>query len=257
MGIKEEVSSHYLEQTKALAPQDYPSARRALVIGASHGNIGAKIVEELRQGPEGFSAYGADEFECQVLDPDAVYRTIDRTKPDTLVLAQAVNELNWIEDQVSIAMQVNTILTGSITATQMFVNYTLHRPFLKTIIFIGSMAYKNVLNGSAPYCAAKAGLAHFARCAGWELTPKGYRVFCVHPSNVEGTPMTEATIQGLMDYRELSRDDAETYWGSVNLMPKWLQAIDVAAVVRYLAISKGTGLDFLTGTNIELSGGQR
>jgi ketoreductase len=116
------------------------------------------------------------------------------------------------------------------------------------------MAYKAVLNGSSPYCAAKAGLAHFARCLAWELAPKAFDVFCVHPSNTKGTPMTEETIKGLMRYRGLDRKEAEAYWGAVLPKWQWLLPENIADLVSFLVSGKA---EYLSGANLDMAGGQR
>jgi NAD(P)-dependent dehydrogenase (short-subunit alcohol dehydrogenase family) len=127
---------------------------------------------------------------------------------------------------------------------------------LKHIVYIGSMAYTKVLNASAPYCAAKAGLAHFSRCMAWELGPKGYRVFTVHPGNVVNTPMTEETIDGIARYREMEHDeDAEAYWASDEPSMGFLHRNDVAVWVEKLVCEPN--LAHASGSQIELAGGMR
>lgn len=260
MRNKDQVSSGYLNDIKFAyrsAANVKPSNRKALVIGAAPDNIGDAIADHLRR-TYGFTTSTPSEKELDVRDPseqlDAWMRA---AQPDVLVLSQGVTDLDWFEDQSEEKQMeiINVNLLGSIRVAQSFVRMTLLDSWHKHIVFIGSMAYDRVLNGSAVYCASKAGLAHFARCLGWELTPKGYTVNIVHPSNVEGTPMTEATIQGLMEYRSLDREEAEEYWGAVNLKQRWLAAEDIANVVGLLVSSNS--MSWTSGTNIELTGGQR
>jgi len=177
---------------------------------------------------------------------------------DTLILCHGITHLAWFEDQLieDITNQVEVNLTGTMLAIKAFVDRTYSfRHVRKQIVVVGSMAYRNVLNASAPYCASKAGVAHLIRCLGWELTPKGYYIWGVHPSNVEGTPMAEDTIQGIMAYRNLTYEEAEAYWGAVNLMPRWLEASDVADTIVRLVASPSAC--WQSGTNIELTAGQR
>ena len=112
-----------------------------------------------------------------------------------------------------------------------------------------------MLNGSAPYCAAKAGIGHLVECLGYELTPKGYDVFGIHPSNVANTPMTEATVQGLIDYRGLSREQAWEYWGSGKLTRQWLAKQDISSLI--VNMMKSESSIYQSGSNIELKAGQR
>lgn len=258
--VKAELSSSYLQVQKSLREGfTFPENRRALVIGTTDGpNIATYIAKSLLEA--GFEVWAPDRSILDALMPYELCAWLRQHGPfDTLVLANAQTHLDWFENQTydHIAKVLDNTLVGSVLAANVFVKETIDLMFLKNIVFVGSMAYRKVLNGSSVYCAAKAGLAHFAECLGYELTPKGYRVFCVHPSNVEDTPMTEETIKGLMRYRNLSREEAEEYWGAENLMPEWLQAQHIGEVVRLLVDGEHEGLQWLTGTNIELTGGQR
>lgn len=231
--------------------------RRALVVGSDREhNIGAMIADSLVIANEFFEVHEVDKEQVNVSLPSDL-EVLDFGRYDTLVLANGATKLRWLEDfsPLETASIIEDTLVGSIFATQEFVRKTIEKPYLKNIVFIGSMAHRAVLNASSPYCAAKAGLAHFARCAGWELTPKGYRVFTVHPSNTEGTPMTEETIRGIEEYRGVDRRTAENYWGAINLMPRWLCPEDIGEVVRWLVTEDAA--QFLSGSDIELKAGLR
>jgi NAD(P)-dependent dehydrogenase (short-subunit alcohol dehydrogenase family) len=259
LSTKSIISEDYLDTTKRLHRDKQPrdGARTALVIGVNKGqwNIGAGIASALRSAH--FKVFEYDERSMDITDPDGLHVQLDHIHPvDTVVCCAGYTNLDWIEDQTTydIAQTVNVNLVGPMILTNKFVNLTMHDDWLKYLVFIGSMAHRSVLNASAPYCASKAGLAHFIRCAGWELTPKGYRVFGVHPSNTEGTPMTEKTIDGIMNYRGITREEAEDYWGAINLMPRWLLPSDIGEVVNWLVSGHA---DFMSGSQIELPGGQR
>lgn len=254
---KDEIQRRYMDKIRASAPREDRKERQVCVIGCSPGNIGEAIVK--RCNGLHMEVTGYDKDKIDVTDHRAVYsffRKSDEEKFDTLVLANGYTHLDWFENMPwTEAYKIfDTTLVGSALAAQAWVAQTIDDPWIKRLVFIGSMAYRNVLNGSAIYCAAKAGLAHLTECLGWELTPKGYRVFCVHPSNVEGTPMTEKTIFDLGRYRGLTREQAEAYWGAVNLMPRWLDANDVAETVRHIVNGEH---DYQSGSNIELRAGQR
>lgn len=247
---KDQVSRSYMESQKAIhAAKPLSSNRLALIIGSDPGNIGDAIRHRL-------SVYGIPCIAPHILDFD-VRKPPEINKPyDILILANGYTDLNWFEDNTYESIQhtfdVNVI--GSLKTVNQFVRQTIDRPYKKYIVMIGSMAYRNVLNGSAVYCASKAALAMATRCLAWELAPKGYNIFCVHPSNVEGTPMTEKTIQGLMRYRGLTRRAAEAYWGAILPKDKWLQKEDIAETVAFLISGDA---DYQSGSNIELAGGQR
>jgi NAD(P)-dependent dehydrogenase (short-subunit alcohol dehydrogenase family) len=181
---------------------------------------------------------------------------------NTLIMCHGVTYLEWFEE-ASISKLIEVIdvnLTGSLRMAQSFVGNTIDLPHRKKIISIGSMAYKAVLNGSAAYCASKAGLAQLMKCLAWELAPKGFDVFSIHPSNVEGAPMSEETILGLMRYRGLTREEAEAYWNDNPIRfkpdgsPRSLTTDEIAGVVMMCLSEAGT---YLSGSNIELAGGQR
>ncbi len=246
---KGEVSAKYAERTKDryANTQDVRDDRAALVVGSDRKlNIGAGIASALREDMAVFE-----------IDRGANFRTMSLGDIDVLVLANGFSNLNWLEKQSTpdILQTVNDNLVTSMMATRHFVHQTREMPWLKHIVFIGSMAHRSILNASSYYCAAKAGLAHFARCAAWELTPKGYRVFTVHPSNTQGTPMTEKTIDGIQRYRDISRGEAEEYWGAINLMPHWLNPANIGEVVDWLVTCESA--QYLSGSDIELKAGQR
>ena len=176
---------------------------------------------------------------------------------DTLIMCHGAMHLDWFElaplDELAHVVDVN--LTGTINLTHKFVRHTINNPVRKRIISIGSMAYTKVLNGSAVYCASKAGLAMFMKCLAWELAPKGFDVFSIHPSNTADTPMSNETIEGLMRYRNLSCEEATAYWNDSIPRDKILSREDIAELVVFLLSSRASS--YLSGTNLELAGGQR
>lgn len=257
---KDQIANGYIEQTKRDFHNAFkPRAERdrwALVTGADNpGSIGDAIVDMLTGI---YSTVRSPLISIlDVTNPDMINNYISRCPAmDSLICCHGVNKMGWFEnlDIEDISNIIDVNLIGSALVAQAFVNRTLGLPWRKQIVFIGSMAYNHVLNASAPYCASKAGLAMLTRCLAWELAPKGYDVFCVHPSNTEGAPMSEATIQGIMDYRHVTRAEAEAYWGATLPREKWLQPSDIADQVRHL-LTDPSG--YLSGANIELGGGQR
>lgn len=218
-------------------------------------NIGDEVADEFRD------RFGIDKCSTFRFSKSAV--PAERTQDigalrsvDTIVFNNGTTHLDWIEAQPEemIGQVIHDTLYASIMGAQQFVQATLDTPGRKYIVFVGSMAYNHVLNGSAPYCAAKAGLAHFARCLTYELAPKGYCVFVVHPSNVKDGPMSEITIQGLMRYRSLTRQEAEAYWSAEMRMERFLIKEDVAQAVVDLVDG---GHDHMNGAQIELGMGGR
>jgi NAD(P)-dependent dehydrogenase (short-subunit alcohol dehydrogenase family) len=229
-----------------------PMTRRVGVFGTDPGNIGEAIAFRLESN-EGWDVTAmGNRDQCNLLNRGAhVYGQFD-----SVVFANGFSRLDWIEDMPADAIYqtVDDNMTASIIGAQEFVKQTIDHPWKKQIVFIGSMAYQARLNASATYCAAKAGLTHFARCLAWELAPKNYDVFIVHPSNTLGTPMTEETIAGVQRYRGISREEAEAYWGAVLPRDQWLTPEDIAETVAFLLSGKAS---YLSGANIDMAGGQR
>ena len=247
---KETISNNYLQETKEkYLYNQVPTFNHVLVVGSNRiDNIGAEIATGLRRASYTTKEVDRDDWEQTLLDKSNEFTAI--------VLANGSTHLDWIEDYPigQIGRIINDCLTTSILATRYFVNATIDILSPKYIIYIGSMAYNHVLNGSSIYCAAKAGLAHFSRCMAWELAPKNYNVYCIHPSNVEGTPMTEETIKGLMRYRGIDRKAAIEYWNTGSPRRYMLQAKDIANIVEFLMSGKA---GYVSGSQIELGGGQR
>lgn len=259
---KDQIASGHIEQMKkdyshAVKPRPWDS-RRALVTGAENpGSIGDAIVDMLTGIYAGVQS--PPKKSLDVTDAEKVcdyFNGVLSPTFDSLICCHGVNKMAWFEDFTSEEMDeiIKVNLLGSMYMACAFVNVTKELPWRKQIVFIGSMAYNHVLNASAPYCASKAGLAMLTRCLAWELAPKGFDVYCVHPSNTEGAPMTEATIKGIMEYRNLTRREAEAYWGAVLPRERWLQPNDIAGIVRTL-LTEESG--YLSGSNLELAGGQR
>jgi NAD(P)-dependent dehydrogenase (short-subunit alcohol dehydrogenase family) len=176
---------------------------------------------------------------------------------NTLIMCHGVTHLDWFEDAPIEKLKevVDVNLSGTINITQAFVKGMLDKPWRKRIIIIGSMAYKAVLNGSAVYCASKAALSHLTKCLAWELAPKAFDVYCIHPSNTEGTPMAEDTRIGLMRYRGLDQKQAMDYWNDGMIRNKSLQCNDISDLVMHLLSDKETG--YLSGSQFDLAGGLR
>lgn len=227
----------------------YPNKSVAL-FGWEKGNIGEGIRQVLEADDHDVSC-----FPFYIHDINDVFPH-DFKIYDTIIFNCGYTHLDWIEDQPfdEIDRVLDSCLRGQMQTTKQFVNETIDTHSIKTIIYIGSMAHNHVLNASAPYCAAKAGLQMFAKCMAYELAPKGYRVYCINPSNVQDAPMSEATIQGLERFRGLSRKEAEAYWGAECPMGTFLTMHEIGEVCAFLLTPSAR---YLSGTEINLAGGQR
>ena len=254
--MKEEISRNYMDRMKEQhGGKGYPEKRSAIITGVSENNIGKAIVNELVNCT--FSCKIFDVDNCDVRVDSHLFDIInDAEIPDTMILCHGYTHLDWIEDQpiTSIEDAVTINMLSHMKLIKLFADRSVDLPYRKTIIVIGSMAANAVLNGSAPYCAAKAGLQHFIKCVAWELAPKAFDIYIINPSNVEDTPMTEHTIRELAGYRDISLDEAAAYWASSNPRGKFLTKKEIARLVSALACSE---FPYLSGTPLNLTGGQR
>jgi NAD(P)-dependent dehydrogenase (short-subunit alcohol dehydrogenase family) len=189
-------------------------------------------------------------------DEDVISDKFDFNGFTELIMCHGYTYMNWLEDMSNKETKkiIDVNLFGSIRVIKQFVKDTINIPYRKRIISIGSMAYNHVLNGSAAYCASKAGLNHFIKCAAWELAPKGFDVYIIHPSNVSNTPMTNDTIKHLMRYRKLNEIQARAYWASNNPRELFLTKKEIVQHIEYILLND---CSYLSGTPIELAGGQR
>jgi len=250
MTVKSDVSSNYLtllHEEHGNKSTRYPV--KILFTGNQRlGSIGRAIQCAVYSYGNQFTYKGDI---TQPIDKDQIDRTFD-----TLIMCHGASHLDWFEDapldKVKNIFDVN--LFGTYNMAQAFVNATIDAPYRKRIIIIGSMAHRAVLNGSSAYCASKAGLAHLVRCMAWELAPKGFDVYIIHPSNTLNTPMSEETIEGLMRYRGLTLEEATAYWNDSMVRKRSLTKEEIAELVCVILTQK---LSYLSGSQIELAGGQR
>ncbi len=252
MSIKSKVSSNYLEAQRGLHGLKLwnPNHVRALISGSGKpDSIGETIATRLKG--KGHNVKETD-FDVRNIPGDPGRFEFF----SALVLCHGVSWLDWFEDFSLVRAKeiVDVNLTGTIDLIQKFVQDTINTKERKRIIVIGSMAHRVVLNGSAVYCATKAALAMLVRCLAWELAPKGYDVFIIHPSNTWGSPMSEETIQGLERYRNITRGEAEAYWNDSPIRDHILTRTEITELVLYLLGPYG---EYLAGSQLELAGGQR
>lgn len=250
---KSTISKSYLNlQAQLHVGKNLRLPLRVVITGDLRKNsIGEVIRNEIKSHSWASSVIKSYPYDVRESVPESFF-----ADTNTLILCHGVTRLDWFEfcpiDKAKEIIDVN--LFGSINVIQTFVKGTIDNQFHKRIIIIGSMAHNKVLNGSAVYCASKAGLAHLARCLAWELAPKAYDVFCIHPSNVQGTPMSQETIEGLERYRFMTPEQAASYWNDSPIREKILTPQEIAKLVVFLLDKHSS---YLSGCQLELSGGQR
>lgn len=251
---KSSISSGYMEDMKAKhAGKKLPSLsdRSFMVTGVGPNNIGESICDELNELHNTVIPMTIDDYDFET-DSGLVHMY----DFDTLIMCHGITVLNWIEEQeyedIDTMIEVN--LTSHIKTISDFAVKEMDTDYRKTIVVIGSMAASSVLNGSSPYCAAKAGLQHFIKCVAYELAPKGFDVYIVNPSNVANAPMSVSTVEQLARYREIEISQAWEYWAANHPRNEFLSKKEIAVLVKDLVYGK---FPYLSGTPLNLAGGQR
>lgn len=234
-----------------------PETRRVVVIGANPitENLGHTIAVRLRSD---FVRDGAVVEMSPSWSDTYLPMDTDLTGVDTLVLCNGSVRTSDIDKmhENDIHKIVEDNLTDTMTWVRTFVQDTSKYDdgVRRSIVMMGSMAHRKVLSGMSVYCAAKAGLDMFAKCMAWELAPKGYDVFVVHPSSIENTPMADDIIAQMQDFKGIDAGAARSAWEKSFVRPDFLTAEEIAETVSFLVSGKASQA---SGTSIEMAGGQR
>lgn len=116
------------------------------------------------------------------------------------------------------------------------------------IVHIGSTGSRTVFTNCSAYCASKAALAHYVKCAGYELKSKGICVIGVHPGNIAGTQMTAAVQHGLIQNRGMSQEQVDKIYS---------EAHDPDDVAQFCVNLMAMPLFDMTGENYYLGNGHK
>jgi len=107
---------------------------------------------------------------------------------------------------------------------------------------------------NAAYCATKAAILNFSKCAALHCAKARYkiRVNTVHPGAIR-TPLVEAEMLDIARARGLSGpEEAEEEWNAVHPIGHIGEPIDIAYGVLYLASDESR---FVTGSELVIDGG--
>jgi pteridine reductase len=107
------------------------------------------------------------------------------------------------------------------------------------------------MRNSIAYCSSKAALVQAVRCAARELAPH-VRVNAVSPAIIEHTPMTTNIDAAVQLQRGWSEEEALEYERKLIPMGRRATKEEVAQVV----LQTLAGPQFMTGSNIEITGGK-
>lgn len=236
---------------------DYQVQEGVLVLGTRRGsgNIGDAIVSRFEQDGRivGYS-------DCET---DGVYRapfSEDLAEYSSLVVSLGFASFAPFGERETDEALLREIIEGSLLLPLECVRrYVLARRRMRKggrIILIGSYAHDHVLSGSAPYCAAKAGLAHAVRALGWDLAPD-FVISIVHPYHVPDTPLGERTVKWMVEDRGMTREEAEQYQRKDLRQPEHLGVRTIAEHVHRLLTMPQVEAAWLSGQGINLYGGTR
>lgn len=186
-------------------------------------------------------------------DPDALIITLGKT---------AKTHFSEISD-ADVGQMIKANLILPLEAARRFVQATQRRVGVglkasdrtRWIIFTGSYAHDHPFMNGTLYCAAKAGLNMAARTLAWELTDRGYRVACVNPHHVPGTPMWQEVERGVMESKGWTKEQADEYAHRELKMPNHLHPMNIGGVVA--ALLTNPDLEWLAGAGLNLYGGTR
>jgi NAD(P)-dependent dehydrogenase (short-subunit alcohol dehydrogenase family) len=161
-----------------------------------------------------------------------------------ITLNEPVISNNFVDMQK--VMDVN--ITGAMLLTAKYAQDRQPTGKGGVIIHIGSTGSRTVFTNCSAYCASKAALAHYVKCAGYELKSKGICVIGVHPGNIAGTQMTSNVQMGLTQKRGMSQEQVDKIYAEAH------DPVDIATFcVNLMAMP----LFDMTGENIYLGNGHK
>jgi len=223
-------------------------AKRALILGARHGNIGATIAARLRMDD-----WNTSENDCVVGIARGYDVPIDVEFQDYELLVVSLGRVQiepfYDVDDADIDDVLNACLGLPLKCVATYVSERRHFERGGQVVMIGSYNHNHPLTHGVVYSAAKAGLAMACKALAWELSDQGFTFQVVHPFHVPGTPMDR-------DAKEQAKAvQGRQGIGAPVLQPEAMRPDDVAEQVAALADSRCKG--WLSGANIEMYGGSR
>lgn len=111
-----------------------------------------------------------------------------------------------------------------------------------SMVFVSSMAARQVTPGNSMYAASKAALESFSRSCAIEYAGKGIRSNAVLPGMIE----TSMTLSGMLSEDEIERDKAH------YMLKRYGKPVEVAWAIAYL-LSDASG--WITSTSLKVCGG--
>ncbi len=225
----------------------------AIVLGSrpDSGNIGEFISKKLRT-----HFWNVTEDDCYDPGTDTYQPPSHRNLSvyDACVITLGYTKLTPMKE-VS-RMDMRAVLYGSLELPlECARRYVQARGTDGRIVFIGSYAHNHALTNCAAYCAAKAGLNAAVREMGWELTPD-FLTHIVNPYHVPSTPMGAQVVEGMIENRGMTREEAEAYQKKDLRLARHQKPQDIAKAVHWLLEHSSTSA-WLSGSALDMYGGVR
>lgn len=228
-------------------------SRSVLVIGgASNDSIGAAICVRLQD--LGHFAFAPSQDEIDVLrdeDASVLLEMINECKPDSIVYAAGINELEWsawlVRESFEHIIGVN--VWGFINVLKTL--QATGRAY--SVLALTSDAAYRPMRTSIAYCASKAALDMAIRVASRELAAEGWRINGLAPGKVDGTAMTRYVDERVPPLRGWTREEAERYELSSSPIKRKVTREEIAAVACDILLSPVMAW---TGDIVTVNGGR-
>lgn len=246
---------------------DYgPEIKRPLwVIGAIGDNLGMTVAEVASEEMD-YKEIITTDTGVDVCNQEMLVRYlagIRRSSPETgvdIAYCAGINVLDAIEDvdEVNLYQTFNVNVMGFIRVIQAVARVyaydgrTPARPQYRTnVVAVASDAARNPMRRSITYCASKAALVQAVRVAARELAPY-VRVNAVSPGIMDETPMTQTVDAEVMRQRGWTRTEQLEYERQSIPIGRRGNKWEVADLILLTL----NGPEYLTGSNIEITGGK-
>lgn len=238
---------------------------RALwVIGASDTNLGRAVVDlakrtqtDADEGGRYAKVYDTDVQKADVTFPVHIDAYVQKLRDFgvrdlDIAYCAGINRLDDIYriDEMDMYQTFDVNVMGFIRVLRSVLRVYGSKPGL-SVVAVASDAARNPMRNSIAYCASKAALVQAVRVAAREMAPLA-RVNAVSPAIIDDTPMTWAIDAEVRKQRGWSDEEAREYECSLIPMGRRAEKSEVARVI----LQTLAGPDFLTGANIEITGGK-
>lgn len=246
---------------------DLELKRPLWVIGSTDFNLGSTIAYNAQQ--RDYKDIFQTDTDVDVTSPEALDFYLDKvmdSAPETgvdIVYCAGINMLDAIMavDEVDLHNTFDVNVMGFIRLMRAVANKfpkpdesvyrQLENQSRVNMVAVASDAARTPMRNSIAYCASKAALVQAVRVAARELAPF-VRVNAVSPAIIEGTPMTINVDAEVQRQRGWTMLQALEYERKTIPMGRRCTAHEVAQLV----LNTLEGPIFMTGSNIEITGGK-